>query len=64
MDSNAHARPGSPMDPHVVLADGQLPECSQDAQRHQVVADELLRGPCLEDALGIECDDGHISANC
>ena len=38
------------LDLDVVLADGQLPELSQDTHRHQVVADELLRRPCLGDA--------------
>jgi hypothetical protein len=28
-----------------VLADGQHPALSEDAQRHQMVADELLRRP-------------------
>ena len=28
-----------------VLADGQLPPLSQDAHRHQVIADEVLRRP-------------------
>jgi len=31
------------MDLDGVLADGQLPVLSQDAQRHQVVTNELLR---------------------
>jgi hypothetical protein len=30
------------------LADGQLPASSQDAQRHQLVVDELLRRPSTD----------------
>ena len=33
-----------------VLASGQLPVLSMDTHRHQVVVDELLRRPCLDDA--------------
>ena len=36
------------------LADGQLPALSQDVHRHQVVADELLRRPDLDDAASIQ----------
>jgi hypothetical protein len=32
------------------LADGQLPALTKDAHRHQVVADDLFRRPCLDDA--------------
>jgi hypothetical protein len=38
------------MDLDGVHADGQLPALGQDAHRHQVVADDLLRRPCLDDA--------------
>jgi hypothetical protein len=47
-----------------VPAHGHLPVLSMDTHCHQVVAGELLRRPCLEDTLGIECDDGHIPNNC
>jgi len=30
-----------------VLADGQLPVLGEDVRRRQMVADELLRRPCL-----------------
>jgi hypothetical protein len=33
------------MDLEVVLADGQLPVLDDDAHRHQLVADEMLRRP-------------------
>ena len=36
---------GETTDPHGVLANGQLPALSQDAHRHQLVAEELLQRP-------------------
>jgi hypothetical protein len=38
------------MDLDGVHASGQLPALAEDAHRHQVVADDLLRRPCLDDA--------------
>ena len=50
-DKLARTRPAwEAVDVDGVLADGQLPAFSKDALRHQVVADELLRRPCLGDA--------------
>jgi len=36
---------GETTDLHGVLANGQLPALSQDAHRHQLVAEELLQRP-------------------
>ena len=38
------------MDQDGVHASGQLPALAEDAHRHQMVADDLLRRPCLGDA--------------
>ena len=39
------------MDLDGVHAIGQLPALAEDAHRHQVVADDLLRRPCPEEHL-------------
>ena len=43
--SNGHRSAWDAMDLVRVLADGELSASSEDAQRHQMVANELLRRP-------------------
>ena len=48
-DELEHPRPAwEATDLDGVLADGQLPASSQDAQRHQLVVDELLARPSID----------------
>ena len=50
MSSTGPARPGKPWIWMASLLTSQLPPLSQDADRHQLVANSFLRRPCLDDA--------------